>query len=55
MEVAAIPAEAIDGKYPVYIFDRGFKTPKEIRFKDNEKPDITFVSNNKKVLTLTIP
>jgi hypothetical protein len=55
MEVAAIPAEAIDGKYPVYIFDRGFKTPKEIRFKDNEKPDITFDSNNKKVLTVTIP
>lgn len=55
MEVAAIPAEAIDGKYPVYIFDRGFKTPKEIRFKDNEKPDITFVSNNKKALTVTIP
>ncbi|GAB3016671.1 hypothetical protein GCM10027284_39700 [Cyclobacterium sediminis] len=55
MEVAAIPAKAIDGKYPVFIFDRGYKTPKEIRFKDNEKPDITFVSNNKKVLEVSIP
>ena len=45
MEVAAVPAESIKGKYPVFIFDRGFKTPKEIFYKDNENPDITIETN----------
>ena len=54
MEVAAIPAEAIDGKYPVYIFDRGFQVPKEIRFKDNENPDISISKSNRHKLEISM-
>ncbi|MDO6439415.1 hypothetical protein Q4534_18465 [Cyclobacterium sp. 1_MG-2023] len=45
MEVAAIPADAIDGKYPVFIFDRGFKVPKEILYGDNKNPNITIMAD----------
>ena len=54
MEVAAIPAEAIDGKYPVYIFERGFKLPKEVRFKDNENPDISISKSNRHKLEISM-
>ena len=54
MEVAAIPAEAIDGKYPVYIFDRGFKIPKEVRFRDNENSGITLLTGKDQKLQVII-
>lgn len=47
MEIAAISALPIDGKYPVFIFDRGFLTPKEILFKNNIDSNITISSNDK--------
>ncbi len=53
MEVAAIPADPIEGKYPVYIFDRGFKVPKEIRYEDNENPNITISTDKKHTLLVS--
>lgn len=47
MEIAAIPAEPLNGKYPVYIFDRGFRIPKEIRYSENTDPGITISIDNK--------
>jgi hypothetical protein len=50
MEIAAIPANPINGKYPVYIFDRGFRIPKEIRFSDNTNPQIAISVNKENEL-----
>lgn len=41
MEIAAVPKTAINGKYPVYIFRRGYKEPQEIRYADNTDASIT--------------
>ncbi len=40
MEIAAVPKTAIDGKYPVYIFRRGYKEPQQILYPDNTDPSI---------------
>lgn len=53
MEIAAIPASPINGKYPVFIFDRGFKIPKEILYKDNIDPKITIATDEKHELIVT--
>jgi len=53
MEIAAIPAEPINGKYPVYIFNRGFRIPKEIRYEDNTNPDINISADKKRNLVVT--
>ena len=47
MEIAALTEEPINGKYPVCIFDRGFRIPKEIRYADNTDPGITISIDNK--------
>ncbi|RZK75429.1 MAG: T9SS type A sorting domain-containing protein [Pedobacter sp.] len=41
MEIAAVPKTAIDGKYPVYIFRRGYKEPQQILHPDNTDASIT--------------
>ena len=45
MEIAVVPAEPVNGKYPVYIFTRGFREPKKILYPDNTDPSITISSN----------
>jgi len=50
MEIAAIPANPVDGKYPVYIFDRGFRIPKEVHFSDNTNPQIAISVNKENEL-----
>jgi len=40
MEIAAVPTLPVNGKYPVYIFDRGYREPKQILFTDNTNPNI---------------
>ncbi|MNK00081.1 hypothetical protein D3C87_178620 [compost metagenome] len=41
MEIAVVPKTAIDGKYPVYIFRRGYKEPQQILYPDNTDASIT--------------
>lgn len=41
MEIAAVPKTAINGKYPVYIFRRGYKEPEQILYADNTDASIT--------------
>jgi hypothetical protein len=54
MEIAVVPSEPVDGKYPVYIFTRGFREPKAIWYPDNTDPSIKISTdeNNKLVVSL---
>ncbi|MFI4910220.1 MAG: hypothetical protein ACIAQZ_00990 [Sedimentisphaeraceae bacterium JB056] len=46
-EIAAVKAEAdTDGKYPVYIFRKGFKEPAVILYEDNSSPITAIASGN---------
>lgn len=53
MEIAAVPKTAIDGKYPVYIFRRGYKEPEQILYPDNTDPSITITTDSEDKLVVS--
>lgn len=53
MEVAAVPKAAINGKYPVYIFRRGYADPQIILYPDNTNADINISSDTYHRLVVT--
>jgi hypothetical protein len=53
MEIAAVPAEPIDEKYPVLIFRRGYQLPSEIRYPDNENPGINVTATEEHLLQVS--
>ncbi|MFC2115861.1 hypothetical protein ACFLTU_05260 [Bacteroidota bacterium] len=55
MEIAVVPATPIEGKYPVYIFRRGFRVPEAIWYPDNTDPSIKISTdpNHKLVVTFS--
>ncbi len=40
MEIAAVPATPVNGRFPVYIFRRGFREPTRILHENNTNPNI---------------
>ena len=55
MEIAVVPAEPVQGKYPVYIFTRGFREPKKILYPENTDPSITISSGDEHELIVEFP
>ena len=53
MEIAAVPKTAIDGKYPVYIFRRGYAEPAAILYPDNTDPKIRITTDAEHHLVVT--
>ncbi|MFC2115862.1 GLUG motif-containing protein [Bacteroidota bacterium] len=50
-EIAAFHAEALDGKYPVYIFRRGYRDPHRTIFESNTKRIQTLASGNFNIIS----
>jgi len=53
MDIAVVPANPIEGKYPVYIFKRGFRVPKAIWYPDNTDPSIKISTDQNHKLVVT--
>ncbi len=53
MEIATVPKTAIDGKYPVYIFRRGFEEPTSILYPENTDPNIQISTDTNHHLVVT--
>ncbi|MFN0293644.1 T9SS type A sorting domain-containing protein [Pedobacter helvus] len=53
MEIAVVPKTAIDGKYPVYIFRRGFAEPQTILYPDNTDASIQISTDSLHHLVVT--
>lgn len=53
MEIAAVPKSAINGKYPIYIFRRGYADPKKILHQDNTNPNIKISTDENHSLVVT--
>ena len=53
MQIAAVPAAPVEGKYPVYIFKRGFRIPDAIQYPDNKDSSIKISSGEKNELLVS--
>ncbi len=53
MEIAVVPAEPVEGKYPVYIFRRGFREPEAVWYQDNTDPTIQIATDEDDNLIVT--
>lgn len=52
MEIAALSSKPVDGKYPVFIFDRGYRIAKDTLYQDNEDERISISTNDRHELVV---